>query len=232
MKNAVILIAASAALASAQLTIDPSTGKYKCPKPNVAYCAGSSLKTDIIVRCDSSGNGQAGRCGANLSGRPPIGNTVALCYQTNEDDGDAACAKNCVVYGDSGNGKNGTFTLPPSLCTPSVTTDLPPATASSSSTSGTPASSKSSTTTTGAGTSSSITTVVDPPLPTTSQPTTAPPPPPVVTLTSTLGPATTNGNVTLPRPTTSSQVTVPNMGAASSAGGALAFVGMLAAYLL
>ena len=61
MKTTLVL-AATAALASAQVTYDPATNKYKCAKPNVAYCAGDSLGTDIIIRCDANGNGQPGRC--------------------------------------------------------------------------------------------------------------------------------------------------------------------------
>jgi len=74
----------------------------------------------------------------NLAGEPPVGNTPALCYQTSADAGDAACEKNCVVYGGSGNG-NGTFTLPASICQPSVTgsdiSSMPTPTSTSTSTS-------------------------------------------------------------------------------------------------
>lgn len=61
MKNSAILtVLVSAAVASAQVTLD--NGTYTCSKPNVAFCAGDSLKTDIIIRCDSTGRGQPGRC--------------------------------------------------------------------------------------------------------------------------------------------------------------------------
>jgi hypothetical protein len=61
MKNsALITVLASAAIATAQVTLD--NGTYTCSKPNVAFCAGDSLKTDIIIRCDSTGQGQPGRC--------------------------------------------------------------------------------------------------------------------------------------------------------------------------
>jgi len=63
MKSAAaFLVATSAAFASAQVTFNSTTGKYTCAKPNVAYCAGDSLKTDIIIRCDANGVGQPGRC--------------------------------------------------------------------------------------------------------------------------------------------------------------------------
>ncbi len=62
MKTVAFLVAAGAALASAQATYNETTGKFTCAKPNVAYCAGDSLKTDIIIRCDSTGVGQPGRC--------------------------------------------------------------------------------------------------------------------------------------------------------------------------
>lgn len=61
MKNsALITIIASMAVARAQVTVD--NGTYTCAKPGGAYCAGDSLKTDIIIRCDAKGQGQPGRC--------------------------------------------------------------------------------------------------------------------------------------------------------------------------
>lgn len=115
MKNAAILAVASAALASAQVTYYPN-GTYYCSKPNAAYCAGDSLGTDIIIRCYGH-VGQPGRCSNNLVGQPPVGVYPALCWQPSADSGEAACEKNCVVYGSSGNFP-GTFTLPPDVCTP------------------------------------------------------------------------------------------------------------------
>lgn len=77
MKNsALITILASAAVATAQVTLD--NGTYTCSKPNVAFCAGDSLKTDIIVRCDSTGRGQPGRCSdVGLPPSPPV--SYSLC---------------------------------------------------------------------------------------------------------------------------------------------------------
>ncbi|EFX03488.1 hypothetical protein CMQ_416 [Grosmannia clavigera kw1407] len=121
MKTATFtLVASAAAFASAQVTYNSSTGAFTCAKPDVAYCAGDSLKTDIIIRCDASGVGQPGRCSDNLDGEPPVGNTPSLCWQANNSSGEAACEKNCVVYGGSGN-YDGTFTLPASDCTPTYT---------------------------------------------------------------------------------------------------------------
>lgn len=124
MKNAAIItfFAVSAATVSAQ-----GDGAHQCAKPNAAYCAGSSLGTDIIIRCDSEGKPQPGRCSDNLAGEPPVGNTPALCWQTDENSGDAACEKNCVVYGGSGN-HDGDFTLPADVCTPTFTASQPTAT--------------------------------------------------------------------------------------------------------
>ncbi|KAK2069631.1 hypothetical protein P8C59_004189 [Phyllachora maydis] len=119
MRSVFGLVAAAAALAGAQVIVHDN-GTYTCPIPNAAYCAGDSLKTDIIIRCDSKGNGQPGRCSDNLAGEPPYGDLPADCWQTSVTSGDAACEKNCVVYGASGNA-NGTFTLPADQCTPSVT---------------------------------------------------------------------------------------------------------------
>jgi hypothetical protein len=73
MKNsALISILATAAVATAQVTVD--NGTYTCAMPNVAYCAGDSLKTDIIIRCDANGRGQPGRC---EDVRPPINPPLA-----------------------------------------------------------------------------------------------------------------------------------------------------------
>ncbi|KAK0614167.1 hypothetical protein B0T14DRAFT_298369 [Immersiella caudata] len=116
MKNtvALALALASAGLASAQ-AVYGADSTFTCTKPNAAYCAGSSLGTDIIIRCNGT-VGQPGRCGNNLAGQPPLGSGGALCYQTSPEAGDAACEKNCVVYAPSSS-----FTLPASLCTPTYT---------------------------------------------------------------------------------------------------------------
>jgi hypothetical protein len=54
------LVAMLATVGAAQVVI--TNGTYTCPIPNGAYCAGDSMKTDIIIRCDSKGVGQPGRC--------------------------------------------------------------------------------------------------------------------------------------------------------------------------
>lgn len=63
MKTATFtLIASAAALTNAQMSYNRTTGAFTCAKPGAAYCAGDSLKTDIIIRCGESGVGQPGRC--------------------------------------------------------------------------------------------------------------------------------------------------------------------------
>ncbi|KAK4038018.1 hypothetical protein C8A01DRAFT_38044 [Parachaetomium inaequale] len=114
MKTTSVLLLASAALASAQVKYED--GKYVCEQENASYCAGDSLGTDIIIRCNGK-VGQPGRCSDNLAGQPPLGNHPALCYQTSPTAGDAACEKNCVVYPAAGN----PFTLPADICTPTGT---------------------------------------------------------------------------------------------------------------
>ncbi|KAK3301318.1 uncharacterized protein B0H64DRAFT_438402 [Chaetomium fimeti] len=111
MKTTSVLILASAALASAQVKFED--GKYICEKADAAFCAGDSMGTDIIIRCNGDKIGVAGRCSNNLAGQPPIGNHPALCHQSSPTAGDAACEKNCVVYPGSGE----PFTLPASECT-------------------------------------------------------------------------------------------------------------------
>ncbi|OBT86081.1 hypothetical protein VE02_05722 [Pseudogymnoascus sp. 03VT05] len=109
------LISASAALASATgPDYNPETGKWTCHVPDAVYCAGDSLKTNIIIRCTGL-VGQPGNCNDNLAGEPPVGVQPSLCYAPELHS--AACVKNCIVYGGSGN-LDGTFPLPTDVCTP------------------------------------------------------------------------------------------------------------------
>ncbi|KAG4436771.1 hypothetical protein IFR05_007746 [Cadophora sp. M221] len=116
MMYSALVLAATAAFATAQVTYDDATGKFICPadKPNGAFCAGDSLGTNIIIRC-TNGVGQPGNCNDNLAGYFPFGVRSSQCWQSSPTSGIAACAKNCIVQGGSGT-YNGTFTLP--NCTP------------------------------------------------------------------------------------------------------------------
>ncbi|OBT99851.1 hypothetical protein VE01_02241 [Pseudogymnoascus verrucosus] len=117
-----LLISASAALTSATgPDYDPATGKWTCHVPDAVYCAGDSLKTNIIIRCTGL-VGQPGNCNDNLAGEPPVGVQPTLCYAPQLHS--AACVKNCIVYGGSGN-LDGTFPLPKD---PTTTTEEPTAT--------------------------------------------------------------------------------------------------------
>jgi hypothetical protein len=89
-----IIIAASAAFASAQVVYNSTTGQFVCPasNPNGTFCAGDSLSTNIIFRC-VNGIGGPGNCNDNLSGYPPVGVNYAPCWQTSSTSGDAACSK-------------------------------------------------------------------------------------------------------------------------------------------
>ncbi|OBT50827.1 hypothetical protein VE04_09484 [Pseudogymnoascus sp. 24MN13] len=110
-----LLISASAALTSATgPDYDPATNKWTGRVPDVVYCAGDSLKTNIIIRCTGL-VGQPGNCNDNLAGQPPLSVQPTLCYAPELHK--AACAKNCIVYGGSGN-LDGTFPLPEDVCTP------------------------------------------------------------------------------------------------------------------
>ncbi|KAK2065440.1 hypothetical protein LY76DRAFT_276298 [Colletotrichum caudatum] len=115
MKTSATLVLAASALASAQVVYNSTTGQYTCSRPNVAFCAGDSLATDIIIRCDANGLGQPGRCTNNLAGQFPLGVQPARCWQSQPQAGDAACEKNCVVYASQ------PFQLPSSNCTPYAT---------------------------------------------------------------------------------------------------------------
>lgn len=248
MKTVAALIF-TAALASAQVQYNETTGQYTCAKPGQAYCAGDSLATNIIIRCDENAIGHGGNCNDNLAGEPPLGVNFAPCWQTSETSGDAACSKNCIVYGGSGN-YNGTFSLPADVCTPSYT-----ATSSVASSTAAPTSSVTTLTTiytqttTPEGESttitdvytetttycpestvtpiSSYTTVIPPPLSTGPSSSILPPP--------SNGTATGTGSATHTPvgPTTTGATTIPTAGAAANRVGAgLAAVGLAAAYFL
>ncbi|CAL3968570.1 unnamed protein product, partial [Diplocarpon coronariae] len=62
---------------------DPTSGKFVCPaeNPNGAFCAGDSLSTNIIIRCQD-GVGQPGNCNDNLAGYFPYGVQFAPCWQS------------------------------------------------------------------------------------------------------------------------------------------------------
>jgi hypothetical protein len=225
MKTTALILAASAALTSAQVTYN--NGTYTCAKPNAAYCAGSSLGTDIIIRCDANGKGQPGRCTDNLAGQPPLGVQPALCWQTSETSGDAACEKNCVVYAPT------TFTLPKPTCTPFYT-----ASSSSSSTSSTkpPTTTTTKTTLTTLTTSCSTTSTTSktskpvPPPTGTGHPHPPPPPPPAGngTVTSKSSSHTPVG----PTKTSTPPPVVTAGAAVHQVGGTLALVGLVAAFFV
>lgn len=111
-----LILAASAALTTAQVTYNDD-GTFTCAIADAAYCAGTSLQTNIIIRCTGH-VGQPGNCNDNLAGEFPQGVSFSPCWQPSATSGQAACSKNCVVYGGSGN-YNGTFTLPD--CVPIAT---------------------------------------------------------------------------------------------------------------
>ncbi|KAK3988654.1 hypothetical protein QBC44DRAFT_99442 [Cladorrhinum sp. PSN332] len=128
--KAFILATFLAAVVTATDTVEYVDGQFVCPKdaPNGVFCAGTSLETDIIIRC-TNGIGQPGRCSNNLVGQPPVGTGIVIsrCWASPSNNATAACEKNCIVYGSSGN-FNGTFTLPgcqplwPPLPPPTTTT--------------------------------------------------------------------------------------------------------------
>ncbi|KAE9375261.1 hypothetical protein N431DRAFT_463359 [Stipitochalara longipes BDJ] len=138
MLTQALFLAASAAIASAQITYNGSTIICPANNPNGNFCAGTSLGTNIIIRC-VNGVAGPGNCNDNLDGEPPVGLNPALCYQSSPTAGDAACSKNCIVYGAT------EFTLP--NCTPYYTASSS-STSSSSSTGSSPTYSATSPTTT------------------------------------------------------------------------------------
>ena len=65
MRGSSILGAVLASAAVARAQVKYVDGKYICEKENAVYCGGSSLGTDIIIRCAGK-VGFAGRC-SNVS---------------------------------------------------------------------------------------------------------------------------------------------------------------------
>lgn len=61
MKTALV-VASAAGLAAAQFSFNETTGKYTCAQPNQAYCVSGSMKSEIILRCDSHAIGKPGNC--------------------------------------------------------------------------------------------------------------------------------------------------------------------------
>ncbi|PMD44877.1 hypothetical protein L207DRAFT_524322 [Hyaloscypha variabilis F] len=245
-----LFLAASAAIASAQITYNGS--QIICPanNPNGTFCAGNSLSTNIIIRC-LNGVGGPGNCNDNLDGAPPIGDNPTLCWQTSLTSGDAACSKNCIVYCGSGGCTEGDFTLP--NCTPyytaSSSSSTSPSTSTSSSPTYSPTSPTTSSTTTSTGTTVITTgsTTLTQTFTTTFCPTSSgtgtasgtggSPPPPNNGTQSTSSPGSGNGGGSSPTKTPSSPSTTPSgfTGAAAatlSPMGMLAGAGLVAAYFL
>ena len=158
------------AIVKAQATYNKTTGEYSCAKQDAAYCAGASLGlASLFAALDLLAS--RGNCDDNLDGEFPVGLSSSECYQTSPTSGDAACAKNCIVYGDTSS-----FSL--SGCIPSTTqsslSTAPPTVAAGSSIS-TAVSSKPSThsTTSGSPTVISTSSVSSPSNPNTSSTTLA-----------------------------------------------------------
>lgn len=76
-----------------------STGTYICEIPDASYCAGDSLNTNIIIRCNGI-YGHPVNCDDNLAYQYPEGVSWSPCYQTSKNSGDATCSKNCIIYGE------------------------------------------------------------------------------------------------------------------------------------
>jgi hypothetical protein len=80
---------------------DNATDTWKCPISDGAYCAGDSLTTPVVILC-TNGTGTPGNCIPHNWSRPPADVHYSQCYESSPTAGDAACAKSCTVYPDSG----------------------------------------------------------------------------------------------------------------------------------
>ncbi|MCJ1427688.1 hypothetical protein MMC29_005593 [Sticta canariensis] len=101
----IAILSTTLALVCAQVVVDPTTGRITCPvsagPTSLAYCAGESLVTNIIIRCRGT-FGQPGNCNDNLAGIPPVGVKYSPCYQSSPLAGDAACSYDGIAYPDNG----------------------------------------------------------------------------------------------------------------------------------
>ncbi len=97
---------------------------FNCPIPNAAYCDGDSLNTHFIIRCRGV-IGHVENCDQSLYRKFPEGISLSPCFQTSAYSGDAACTKNCVIYGSSGNYNGSSSVL--SDCVPGATPTSSPA---------------------------------------------------------------------------------------------------------
>jgi len=87
---------------SAQVSYNSATDTWTCPNnSNGSFCASDSLLSPVVILCDN-GVGTPGNCIPHAWNRPPIDVYYSQCYQSSETAGDAACAKSCMVYPDSG----------------------------------------------------------------------------------------------------------------------------------
>lgn len=110
-----------------------NNGTFTCAgaAKNANFCAGTSLSSNIIIRC-TAGVGQPGNCNDNLAGLDPIGvKSNALCYQSTDVAGDAACSFNGTAYPDSGTpykigGSSSASSAPSSYATASTSSVAPP----------------------------------------------------------------------------------------------------------
>ncbi|KAK6360080.1 hypothetical protein TWF730_006234 [Orbilia blumenaviensis] len=135
MKFTIVALAAAAAV-NAELVFNETSGTFQClgDALNKRFCAGDSLSTNIIIRCNGE-VGQPGNCNDNLAGVPPIGVKVgAACWQTSETSGDADCSFNGIVYANDGT----TFPVPGYGSSSSSSSSVPEPTYGETSTSAEP----------------------------------------------------------------------------------------------
>ena len=101
MKTVASLLVVGAAIVSATDSVSSIASQMvgiQCHEPNGNYCAGDSLKANIIVTCVNSVPTPS-NCNDNLASLDPKGvKTSATCYQSSLTAGDAACAFNGKAY--------------------------------------------------------------------------------------------------------------------------------------
>ncbi|KAL8791526.1 MAG: hypothetical protein Q9195_005854 [Heterodermia aff. obscurata] len=94
-----IALAASIALVGAQAIFNPTTGDFLCPLGKTAFCAGTSLETNIIIRCNVTSPDKAAVPRLAFAHKV-LSNSIG--YECSPAAGNAACAFKNIVYPDGG----------------------------------------------------------------------------------------------------------------------------------
>ncbi|KAF1808688.1 hypothetical protein P152DRAFT_462251 [Eremomyces bilateralis CBS 781.70] len=103
MQRRNLIFLALSALCRAQVFYNKTSGAFVCTKANANFCAGDSLQTDVIFRCNASALAIPDLCSNNLADVPEVGTKpAALCYQGDPTSGTATCEYHGIAYPEDG----------------------------------------------------------------------------------------------------------------------------------